>query len=202
MSLIILIAAPLRDDHVEKYINEFQYRLDGLDPSRPSTTPNVTPITLYQLATHTSGLGRDWPPGTVSDWPESLFGGGPPPTNGHSFPSHDALLEAIATHHLTSPPASYPAYSNTGTGLLGMVLERANNAADSMTPVNSYADLLQRDIFGPMGLNGSHFLTTEENKHLVVVPSRGPEVAVRIMALDFTSLRLILTRRTKISLTL
>ena len=83
-----------------------------------------------------------------------------------------------------------------------MVLERANNAADSMTPVNSYADLLQRDIFGPMGLNGSHFLTTEENKHLVVVPSRGPEVAVRIMALDFTSLRLILTRRTKISLTL
>lgn len=145
-------------------------------------------MTLYQLATHTSGLGRDWPPGTVSNWPEDLFGGGPPPTNGHPFPSHDALYNAIATHHLTSPPASYPAYSNTGTGLLGVVLEQANNAAGSIPPVNSYADLLQRDIFGPMGLNGSHFLTTKENKHLVVVPSRGPEVAVSIydLAISFT----------------
>ena len=32
----------------------------------------------------------------------------------------------------------------------------------------------------PMGMNGSHFLTTEENKDLVVVSSVGPEVAVRL----------------------
>jgi len=162
---------------VDKYIHNFKYRLDGLDPNKPSVSRESTPMTLYQLATHMSGLGRDWPPGTVAEWPESLLGGGPPPTNGLPFPSHEALYAAIAKHHLTSPPASYPAYSNTGTGLLGVVLEAASNVAAGESSVGSYADLLQRDVFGPMGLNGSHFLTTEANKHLIVVPSLAPEVA-------------------------
>ena len=133
-------------------------------------------MTLWQLATHTSGLGRDWPPGVVADWPENMFGGGPPPTNGHPFPSHQALFDAIATYRLVSPPGTYPAYSNTGTGLLGVALEAAARAASG--EALSYAELLQRDIFAPMRLNGSHFLTTAANKHLVVVPSVGPEVAV------------------------
>ena len=137
-----------------------------------------TPMSLYQLVTHTSGLGRDWPPGTVTGWPDSLFGGGPPPTNGHPFPSHQSLFDAIAKHHLVSPPGSYPAYSNTATGLLGIALAAADSKAKGVAPSISYADLLQRDVFGPMRLNGSHFLTTDANKHLVVVPSLGPEVAV------------------------
>ncbi|TBU39968.1 beta-lactamase/transpeptidase-like protein [Dichomitus squalens] len=165
------------DDHVDKYFKDYQYRLDGLDPTLPVASRDKTPMTLYQLVTHTSGLGRDWPPGTVTGWPDSLFGGGPPPTNGNPFPSHQSLFDAIARHHLTSPPASYPAYSNTGTGLLGIALAAADSAAKGVSPAITYADLLQRDIFGPMGLNGSHFLTTDKNKHLVVVPSVGPEVA-------------------------
>ncbi|PIL32219.1 hypothetical protein GSI_05464 [Ganoderma sinense ZZ0214-1] len=164
-------------DPVDKYFEDFQYRLDGLDPQHPVQPRETTPMTLRQLVTHTSGLGRDWPPGTVTEWPESLFGGGPPPTNGHPFPSHQALFDAIAKHHLTSPPGSYPAYSNTGTGLLGIVLAAADSKAKGVSPAITYAELLQRDVFGPMGLNGSHFLTTEQNKDLVVVPSLGPEVA-------------------------
>ena len=31
-------------------------------------------------------------------------------------------------------------------------------------------------------MNGSHFLTTNENKHLVVAPSLAPEVAVRLLS--------------------
>ena len=117
-----------------------------------------------------------------------MFGGGPPPTNGHWFPSHESLFEAIATHHLTSPPGAYPAYSNTGTGLLGVALEAAaNNASGVGDGGLSYAELLQRDVFGPMGMNGSHLLTTEENKHLVVVPSVGPEVAVRLPLIPMRS---------------
>ncbi|KAH9917603.1 beta-lactamase/transpeptidase-like protein [Fomitopsis serialis] len=164
-------------DPVDKYIQDFRYRLDGLDPNKPSVSRESTPMTMYQLATHTSGLGRDWPPGTVAEWPESLLGGGPPPTNGLPFPSHEALYAAIAKHHITSPPASYPAYSNTGTGLLGVVLEAASNVAAGDSFESSYVELLQRDVFGPMGLNGSHFLATEANKHLIVVPSLAPEVA-------------------------
>lgn len=155
--------------------------MDSLDPEAPTSSLENISITLHQLATHTSGLGRDWPPGEVSAWPESMSGGGPPPTNGHPFPSHDALYAAMATHHLTSPPAAYPAYSNTGIGLLGLALAAASSTANNETSVTSYAELLERDIFQPMGLNDSHFLATEANKHLIVVPSLGPEVAVRVI---------------------
>lgn len=130
-----------------------------------------------------SGLGRDWPSGTVANWPKDMFGGGPPPTNGLPFPDHASLYKAISNTMLVSPPFSYPAYSNTGTGLLGMALVAANRAA-SKNPAQEpldYAALIKRDVFDPMGLNGSHFLTTEVNKHLVVAPSLAPEVVVRLL---------------------
>lgn len=107
------------------------------------------------------------------------MGGGPPPTNGLPFPSHDSLYKAISQHYLTTPPYNSPAYSNTGTGILGLALVAANRQARGSQEPSTYADLLKRDIFDKIGLNGSHFLTTKENKHLVVVPSKAPEVAVR-----------------------
>ncbi|KAI9060710.1 beta-lactamase/transpeptidase-like protein [Trametes sanguinea] len=165
------------DDPVDKYLKDFTYRIDGLDPQIPVAEDERAPISLFQLATHFSGLGRDWPPGTVANWPHDMFGGGPPPTNGHPFPTKEALLTAIAQHHLTSPPWFYPAYSNTGTASLALALAVASSDAAGEGSVISFADLVKRDIFEPMGLNGSHFLTTEENKHLVVVPSLAPEVA-------------------------
>ncbi|KAI0350806.1 beta-lactamase/transpeptidase-like protein [Trametes cingulata] len=165
------------DDPVDKYLENFTYRIDGVDPEAACEGVPKPPLTLFQLASHLSGLGRDWPAGTVSNWPHDMFGGGPPPTNGHPFPSNEDLLRAIARHHLTSPPWFYPAYSNTGSGLLGLALAAASSAAAGDAETISYADLVKRDIFGPMGLNGSHFLTTDENKHLVVVPSLAPEVA-------------------------
>ncbi|TFK49170.1 beta-lactamase/transpeptidase-like protein [Heliocybe sulcata] len=164
------------DDPVEKFFPGFGYRLDGFDPAYKSEPSSLT---LFQLASHMSGLGRDWPPGTVKDWPRDLKGGGPPPTNGHPFASHEALFEAIRNIKLVSPPWSYPAYSNAGTGLLGLALVAANRAA-SKSPdkePKTYAELLHRDIFHPLGLNGSHFLATRDNKEHIVVPSVAPEVA-------------------------
>ncbi|KAI9060772.1 beta-lactamase/transpeptidase-like protein [Trametes sanguinea] len=165
------------DDPVEKYLKDFKYRPDGLAPNNKGLSPERAPITLFSLASHMSGLGRDWPPGIVKDWPHDMTGGGPPPTNGNPFPSHEALYKATEKHHLTSPPWYYPAYSNTGTGLLGMVVSAASSIANGDKSTISYADLLKRDLFEPLGMNGSHFLTTEKNKHLVVVPSIAPEVA-------------------------
>ena len=132
-----------------------------------------------------SGLGRDWPAGTVDGWPFDMNGGGPPPTNGLPFPSHEAVYEATSQLRLVSPPYSYPAYSNTGTALLGMALVAANRAAsaDPEREPGSYAELVERDVFGVLGMNGSHFLVTEENKKGVVVPSLHPEVAVRFLFL-------------------
>lgn len=174
---VALITA-FRDDPVDKHLKGFSYRPDGLEPHAVSVAAEKPPITLFQLASHMSGLGRDWPAGTVTDWPHDLAGMGPPPTNGLPFPSNEDLLDAIAHHHLTSPPLFHPAYSNTGTAALGLALAAASSAADGDASVITFTDLVKRDIFEPMGLNGSHFLATDENKHLVVVPSLAPEVAV------------------------
>jgi CubicO group peptidase (beta-lactamase class C family) len=170
---------PSRDDPVEKYLPQFKPRLDGFDPSKKiEPSAGNAPISLFQLGSHMSGLGRDWPPGIDSKWPDNIFGSGPPPTNGHPFPSHEAVYKAISETRLVSPPGAYPSYSNTGAGVLGSALVAANLAAFGPNQPDNYADLAKRDIFEPMGLNGSHFLVTEANKHLVVVPSLGPEVAV------------------------
>ncbi|KAI0738330.1 beta-lactamase/transpeptidase-like protein [Daedaleopsis nitida] len=165
------------DDPIDKYIKTFKYVSDGLDKDAKYATREHPPITLRQLASHMSGLGRDWPPGTVADWPHDPRGMGPPPTNGLPFPSYEALFASIAERHLTSPPAAYPAYSNAGVALLAYALAAASSASTGDASKISYADLLKRDIFERMGMNGSSFLATEANKHLIVVPSLGPEVA-------------------------
>ncbi|TCD61213.1 hypothetical protein EIP91_008782 [Steccherinum ochraceum] len=163
-------------DKVDKYFPQFKYRLDGFNPSEEAPTQNESPVTLFQLATHMSGLGRDWPPGVASDWPHAATGGGPPPINGLPFPSHDSVFKAIEQYHMVSPPFYYPSYSNTGTGLLGLILVAANGATGSTEEPETYAELMKRDVFEPLGLSGSHFLTTEENRHSVVVPSSDSEI--------------------------
>lgn len=167
-----------RDDHVDNYLPEFKYRLDGFDPLEAPPSRSEAPITLFQLASHMSGLGRDWPPGTVLNWPNSMMGGGPPPTNGLPFPSHEAIFEATSKHYLTSPPFNYPAYSNTGLGLLGLAMVAASRKAFGPKEPVAYSDLLKRDVFDALGMNGSHFLTTDQNKDSIVIPSLAPEVAV------------------------
>jgi CubicO group peptidase (beta-lactamase class C family) len=137
-------------------------------------------MTVLQLGTHLSGLGRDWPPANVAEWPNNMKGGGPPPTNGLPFPSNESLLKSIAENRLVSPPQRYPSYSNTGTGVLGLVVVAANRAFYGPDQPKTYAELVQRDIFNPLNLNGSHFLATETNKHLIVVASVSPEVAVSL----------------------
>ncbi|KAJ7496750.1 beta-lactamase/transpeptidase-like protein [Mycena latifolia] len=155
------------EDPVEKFIPSFTHNSGSLTAPKESMASKTSSITLFQLATHMSGLGRDWPPLRT----------GPPPTNGLSFPEDTALLRSITDNSLISPPSTWPIYSNTGTGLLGLALLEADRAARNATESLSYADLLQRDIFDPLGMTGSHFLTSEANKKLIVVPSLAPEVA-------------------------
>ena len=90
------------------------------------------------------------------------------------------MYKATTNNRLTSPPFAYPAYSNTGIALLGMALVAANRMASKVPNKEpaTFADLAARDIFVPLGMNGSHFLATEKNKQHIVVPSLAPGVAV------------------------
>lgn len=169
-----------RDDPVSKFLPDFMYHLDGYAPTNPGSSVEEEPITLRHLATHFSGLGHDWPPGDVSRWPDSVEGAGAPPTNGLPFPTLHSVLESIAANRLVYPPGFYPSYSNTATGILGPALVAANRMAsdDPNKEPTEYAKLVKRDVFDPMGLNGSHFLATDENKQLLVIPSFESNMAV------------------------
>ncbi|KAL1864074.1 hypothetical protein VTK73DRAFT_6164 [Phialemonium thermophilum] len=148
----------------------------------PRLSESWEETTIYDLATHMSGLGRDWPPGTVRDWPYSADGGGAPPYNGHGFPTVESLLRGIAENKAVTPPWTEPTYSNTGAGLLGLVLQEASRRHHGTAEAPTFPELARREVFGPLSMDGSHFLVAEENAGNVVVPSFMAEVVDQ----DFT----------------
>ena len=131
---------------------------------------------------HMSGIGRDLPPGNAhGHWPNSIFGWGPPGHNGLEFPSHQEVFDGIAQSRPVVAPYTYPVYSNTGYSLLGIANVAANVAASGPSAPSTHAELVQKDIFGPLGFNGTSFLVSEENIRNVVVPSLNPWEIVRVL---------------------
>ncbi|KAG9019236.1 hypothetical protein FRB95_005753, partial [Tulasnella sp. JGI-2019a] len=162
------------DDSVDLFLPEFKY--DGDDwkdnmhvKDRASNQVQQLPaITLRQLATHMSGIGRDFPPEVLNPWPGimraqdiGMFQG----------PTREEVLQSIATIPLVVPQHTYPVYSNTGFNVLGWTLTAAANATAT------YADLIARDVFGPLNLSGSSFNVTPENAHKIAVPSTDSDFA-------------------------
>ena len=114
-----------------------------------------TPITLRHLLTHSAGLD------------EQLFG-----------------LATFRQDEQTSPqprivraPGTYTSYSNTGFGLLATAAERASGL--------SYADVLQQQIFTPLGMSGARLRTTiAPDNSLATGSYRAPDGTVWPMATD------------------
>jgi len=99
-----------------------------------SRYPNAPPITLVQLATHTSGLGREpdntetYLSGAVADWEKTL-------------------LAALPHTHYTNEPGTRFSYSNIGYAMLGAALSRAAG--------ESYLDYIPKHIFQLLGMSHS-----------------------------------------------
>jgi CubicO group peptidase (beta-lactamase class C family) len=75
------------------------------------------------------------------------------------MPNVTSILKAVAKYPLVNLPWSYPIYSNTAMALLGA----ANIAANKLASANpdsepqTHEDLVNRDIFKPLGFDGSFF---------------------------------------------
>ncbi|KAG9002541.1 hypothetical protein FRB90_011361 [Tulasnella sp. 427] len=150
------------DDPVEKYLKNFTYRSGGWDDylSDRLTSRKSDPITLRQLATHMSGIGRDYPPVNVPSWPKI-----DPRDLMHNLPNTtDPILDTIKKVPLVAPPYTYPIYSNTGFNVLGWSV-----AAAAGGKPEDYPNILHRDIFEPLGLT-SAFNLTEKSARKVAVP--------------------------------
>jgi CubicO group peptidase (beta-lactamase class C family) len=113
-------------DPVKKYFPEIE-----LVQGRFQDAP---PITLVQLATHTSGLGREpdhkemYVTGLVADWEKTL-------------------IAALPHLRYEYEPGTRCSYSNIGFAVLGAALSRAAG--------EPYVEYVQKHIFEPLGMTHS-----------------------------------------------
>ena len=113
-------------DPVEKYLPEIK--------SVQGRFPDAPPITLIQLATHTSGLGREpddtdtYTRGPVADWEKTLIAALP------------------HTHYIYEPGTRF-SYSNIGYAILGAALSRAAG--------ERYTEYVPKHILRPLGMTHS-----------------------------------------------
>jgi CubicO group peptidase (beta-lactamase class C family) len=125
-------------DPVEKYLPEVK-TVQGRFPDAP-------PITLIQLATHTSGLDREpvdtskYVRGPVSDWEKTL-------------------IAALADTRYSLEPGTRFSYSNIGFATLGAALSRASG--------QRYVEYIPKHIFEPLNMRHTAFeLAPEILPHL------------------------------------
>lgn len=115
-------------DPVEKYFPEIK-TVQGRD-----RFPDAPPITLVQLATHTSGLAREpgdtatYLKGPVSDWEKTL-------------------IAALPHTRYQFEPGTRFSYSNIGFAVLGAALARAAG--------EPYVEYVPKHIFSPLGMTHS-----------------------------------------------
>jgi D-alanyl-D-alanine carboxypeptidase len=110
-------------DAAEKYLPAIKMVKDRL-PGAPS-------VTLFQLATHTSGMGRE--PDDVDKY-----------VNGPAAEWEKSLSAALANAHYKDEPGTRFSYSNIGYAALGEALSRAAG--------ESYLNYVPKAIFGPLGM--------------------------------------------------
>lgn len=131
-------------DPAEKYFPEIKQV-----ENRFSYAP---PVTLMQLATHTSGLDREpgntetYLTGQVSDWEKTL-------------------IAALAHLHYQFEPGTRFFYSNIGFAILGAALERAAG--------EPYIEYLPKHIFEPLGMTHT---ALERNEQMRAHLSKGYQV--------------------------
>ncbi|MGV9311671.1 serine hydrolase domain-containing protein [Streptomyces sp. NPDC003691] len=101
--------------------------------------PAIAAVTVHQLLTHTSGIGR--PP----------LGGGPPQTWDGVEATVDNTLAVIAATPPRFAPGTRFGYSNDGYWLLGAVVAAVSG--------QSYYDYVREHVFAPAGMADSDFLT-------------------------------------------
>ena len=125
-------------DAVDKYFPE----IDTVQ-GRYSWAP---PVTFFELATHTSGLGREpddtktYVNGAVADWEKTL-------------------IAALPHTHYIYEPGTHFSYSNIGYATLGAALSRAAG--------EPYLEYVPKHIFEPLGMTETSLvLTPKVRAHL------------------------------------
>ena len=103
------------------------------------------PVTLLDLATHTSGLPNVVPNVAATDLNDP-----------NADMNQGQLLKSVAAYELTRDPGTAYQYSNAGYQLLGIAVADAAHT--------DFETLVKSRIFGPLKMTGTHFAPSLEEK--------------------------------------
>jgi CubicO group peptidase (beta-lactamase class C family) len=120
-----------------------------------------------------SGIGKNLPPPNFDWWPIPPPGS-PPAGSEIKVPTLQEAVDSVAEMPLVAPPYTFPVYSNAGFSMLGGSITAAVSKAEGKDI--TYPDLMERDIFKPLGMNGSSFAASEGNYAHLAIPSIGTDV--------------------------
>jgi len=127
------------EDPVTRWLPEFAEVRDA--------RPGAAAVTLRQLASHTAGLSREPALDSAASGPIAGW--------------EAKILESIPHTRIDTLPGARFQYSNIGFGILGLALSRAAH--------RPFVDLVEEEVFGPLGMTSSTF---------VVGPELAPRLAV------------------------
>ena len=140
-------------DSVQKYI-----------PSLANLTYNGTPVTILNLAGHTSGLPKFVPMPPAGSSPVDYW-------VSHVAISEEAFLDELAKFKPEAKPGTIFIYSNADTQLLGIILERIYHM--------SFAELIKQYITGPAHMKKTGIEITDTNEFAKGYTAKG-ELATRL----------------------
>ena len=157
----------LMTDPISRYFPEFSEMqvFAGEEGGKMKTEAASSPITIQQLATHTSGLSYSFMPGPVGSMyvsEETERGLGNVPSAGGEFftsgtkPPFNSLREwtkALAELPLVAQPGTIWNYS-VGMDVMGALIEELSG--------RTFGEFLEERIFGPLGMEDTGFMVPEE----------------------------------------
>lgn len=124
--------------------------LENLIGDRFELADHIKPITLHQLATHTSGIPRV---------PKIMLNKLEVMDNPYSTFTVDDIAEYLKTAKQYGKPGKFE-YSNLGMGLLGHIMEwKTGKTLDA---------LMKAHIFDPLDMHTTGFSVSDEDMHLFV----------------------------------
>ncbi|MBB5645028.1 serine hydrolase [Pedobacter cryoconitis] len=122
-------------------------------PDSVAANPELQQIKVVNLSNHTSGLVR---------LPENLMNKNSDAANPYKSYTKELLFSYLKSCKLASVPGEVYSYSNTGTGLLGVILERISG--------KTYEELVKEIITDPLKMNSTfQHLTPELAKRFAKV---------------------------------
>lgn len=121
-------------------------------PGARVPTYNGTPITLVNLATHTSALPREQPGGAAN---RPVF----------VWPTREQRWKYLSTAKLKAAPGSQAAYSNLAFDLLADALANASG--------KPYTQLFEEQITRPLGMKDTTYTPSPDQCRRLMVAERG-----------------------------